>query len=196
MPNLFDSDNFPTVEPEVLTIGDRWVWKRTDLGTDYPPSSYALSYNARLQGTGSTAVSITASESGDDYLVEVASATTAGYTAGTYSWSAYITRSSDSQRIQIDSGDFEIKTNLASDTSDPRTHSEKMVGFLESTLESLAQKLTTSYSVSDRSNTLTSMEDVRNQLDYYKGKVKSEINKARVKSGQRTDSNLLLRFPG
>ena len=71
-----------------------------------------------------------------------------------------------------------------------------MVDHLESTLESLAQKLTTSYSVSDRSNTLTSMEDVRNQLDYYKGKVKSEINKARVKSGQRTDSNLLLRFPG
>ena len=128
--------------------------------------------------------------------MEVASATTAGYTAGTYSWSAYITRSSDSQRIQIDSGDFEIKTNLASDTSDPRTHAEKMVDYLESTLESLAQKLTTSYSVSDRSNTLTSMEDVRNQLDYYKGKVKSELNKARVKSGQRTDSNLLLRFPG
>ena len=131
MPNLFDSDNFSTVEPEVLTIGDRWVWKRTDLGTDYPPSSYALSYNARLQGAGSTAISITASESGDDYLVEVASATTAGYTAGTYSWSAYITRSSDYQRIQIDSGDFIIQKNLASDASDPRTHFEKMVNYLE-----------------------------------------------------------------
>ena len=144
MSNLFDSDNYPTVEPEVLTIGDRWLWKRTDLGLDYPPSGYVLSYNARLQGAGSTAISITATESSDYYLVEVDSATTAGYTAGTYSWSAYITRSSDSQRIQIDSGDFEIKTNLASDTSDPRTHSEKMVDFLESTLESLAQKLTSS----------------------------------------------------
>ena len=194
--NAFDSDNFATVEPEILTIGDRWVWKRTDLGTNYPPSSYALSYSARLQGAGSTAISITASESGDDYLVEVASATTASYTAGTYSWSAFITRSSDSQRIQIDSGDFEIKTNLATSTADPRIHAEKMVDHLESTLESLAQKLTTSYSVSDRSNTLTSMEDVRNQLDYYKGKVKSELNKARVNSGLRIDYNLLLRFPG
>ena len=194
--NAFDSDNFATVEPEVLTIGDRWVWKRTDLGTDYPPSSYALSYSARLQGAGSTAISITASESDNDYLVEVASATRASYTAGTYSWSNFITRSSDYQRIQIDSGDFEIKTNLATSTADPRTHAEKMVDHLESTLESLAQKLTTSYSVSDRSNTLTSMEDVRNQLDYYKGKVKSDNNKARVKSGLRTDSNLLLRFPG
>ena len=194
--NAFDSDNFATVEPEVLTIGDRWVWKRTDLGTDYPPSSYALSYSARLQGAGSTNISITASEIGDNYVVEVASNTTVSYTAGTYSWSAFITRSSDSQRILIDSGEWEIRTNLATSTADPRTHAEKMVDHLESTLESLAQKLTTSYSVSDRSNTLTSMEDVRNPLDYYKGKVKSEISKARVKSGLRTSSNLLLRFPG
>ena len=59
MSNLFSSDNYPTVEPEVLTIGDRWVWKRTDLGTDYPPSSYALSYNAKLQDSGSKVISIT-----------------------------------------------------------------------------------------------------------------------------------------
>ena len=149
MRNLFNSDNYPKVEPEVLTIGDRWVWKRTDLGTDYPPSSYALSYNARLQCAGSTTISIKAPESDNDYLVEVAFATTACYTAGTQSWSAFITRSSDSQRIQIYASDFVIKTNLATSTADPRTHAEKMVDHLESTLESLAQKLTTSYSVSD-----------------------------------------------
>ena len=124
MSNLFSCDNYPSVELEVLTNGDRWVWKRTDLGTDYPPASNALSYNARLQGAGSTAISITASESDNDYLVEVASATRASYTAGTYSWSTFITRSSDSQRIQIDSGDFVIKTNLATSTADPRTQPE------------------------------------------------------------------------
>lgn len=194
MANAFDSDNFPTVEPEILIIGDRWLWKRTDLGSDYSPSSYALSYDARLQGAGSTTISITASESGDDYLVEVASATTAAYTAGNYSWAAFITRSSDSQRIQIDSGEWKIKTNLSSDTSDPRDHDEKMVDYLETTLESLAQKLTTSYSVSDRSNTLQSMADVREQLDEYRGRVRSKQNKVRAKSGQRTDMNLLLRF--
>ena len=100
-------------------------------------------------------------EFGDDYLVEVTSATSASYTAGTYSCSAYITRSSDSQRIHIDSGDFVIKTNLATSIADPGTHAEKMLNYLESTLESLTQKLTTSYSVSDRSNTLQSMSDVR-----------------------------------
>ena len=100
-------------------------------------------------------------EFGDDYLVEVTSATSVSYTAGTYSWSAYITRSSDSHKIHIDSGDFVIKTNLAPSIADPGTHAEKMLNYLESTLESLTQKLTTSYSVSDRSNTLQSMSDVR-----------------------------------
>ena len=56
--------------------------------------------------------------------------------------------------------------------------------------------MTISYSISDRSNTITSIEDVRNQLDYYEGKVKSELSKARLKSGLRTDFNLLLRFLG
>ena len=59
MSNLLSSYNYPTVEPEVLIIEDRWLWKRTDLGSDYPHSSYALSYNARLQGAGSTVISIT-----------------------------------------------------------------------------------------------------------------------------------------
>ena len=133
----------------------------------YPPSIYALSYNARLQGAGSTAIGITASESGEDYLVEVASATAEVTQLEPLGLPSH--KIPDSQRIQIDSGEFEIKTNLASDTSD-RTHSEKMVDYLESTLESLAQKLTTSYSVSDRSNTLTQWKMSETSSTTTKGK--------------------------
>ena len=194
MANLFDSTNYPTTEPETLTLGDRWVWKRTDLGTDYAPASYALTYNARLQGAGSTTFSITASESGDDYLVEVASSTTAGYTKGTYNWSAYITRSSDSERIEVDSGVWTVDLNLASSTDDPRSHAAKMVDNLESTLESLAAKLTTSYSIADRSNTLRSMEECRDQLREYRAELRRETYKARALTGQRTGESILIRF--
>ena len=112
MASLFDSTNYPTTEPEVLIIGDRWVWKRTDLGADYAPSSYALSYRARLLGSGATNFSFTASESGTEYILEVASSTTTNYTAGEYAWGMYITISSDSERFQLDSGKFELKNNL------------------------------------------------------------------------------------
>lgn len=194
MANLFDSTNYPTTEPEVLVIGDRWVWKREDLGSDYATASYALSYNARLEGAGATTFSITASESGDDYIIEVASTTTTSYTAGTYSWDMYITRSSDSERIKLDSGKFEVKENLASSTADPRSHAGKMVAHLESTLESLAQKLTTAYSVSERSNTLRSMDEVRTELNYYRTVYTRETHKDRAKSGRRTGQNILVRF--
>ena len=194
MANYFDSTNYPTTEPELLVIGDRWVWKRTDIGTDYAPSSYALSYNARLLGTGSTTFSITASESGTEYIVEVASSTTSSRTVGVYAWNMYITRSSDSERIALDSGKFELKDNLATSSADQRTHAANMVDYLEATQESLAQKLTSSYSITDRSNTLRSMDEVSVQLNYYRAVYNREVMKDRAKSGRRTGQNILVRF--
>ena len=194
MADLFDSTNYPTTEPELLVIGDRWVWKRTDIGTDYAPSSYALSYNARLLGTGSTTFSITASESGTEYIVEVASSTTSSRTVGVYAWNMYITRSSDSERIALDSGKFDLRDNLATSSADQRTHAAKMVDYLEATQESLAQKLTSSYSITDRSNTLRSMDEISAQLNYYKAVFNREIMKDRAKSGRRTGQNILVRF--
>ena len=194
MADLFDSTNYPTTEPELLVVGDRWVWKRTDIGSTYAPSSYALSYNARLLGTGSTTFSITASESGTEYIVEVASSTTSSRTVGVYAWNMYITRSSDSERIALDSGKFELKDNLATSSADQRTHAAKMVDYLEATQESLAQKLTSSYSITDRSNTLRSMDEVSAQLNYYRTVYNREVMKDRAKSGKRTGQNILVRF--
>ena len=194
MADLFDSTNYPTTEPEILVVGDRWVWKRTDIGSTYAPSSYALSYRARLLGAGSTNFSFVASESGTDYLVEIASSTTVNYSSGTYACSMYITRSSDSERFALDTGKFEVQENLVTSSADPRTHAGKMVDYLETTLESLAQKLTTSYSVSDRSNTLRSIDEVRGELNYYKTVFRREIQKDRAKSGKRTGQNILVRF--
>ena len=194
MADLFDSTNYPTTEPQVLVVGDRWVWKRTDIGSTYAPSSYALSYRARLLGAGSTNFSFVASESGTEYIIEISSSTTANYTSGTYSWNMYITRSSDSERIALDSGKFEVKTNLVTSEADPRSHNAKMVDYLEATAESLAQKLTTSYSISDRSNTLKSMEENQTLLNYYRSVYNREVMKDRALSGKRTGQNILVRF--
>ena len=135
--NLFDTANYPTTEPATLVAGDTWVWKRTDL-TDYPTSEYALSYEARLEGDGTDSISISASESGTDYLVTVAAATTAAYTVGTWRWDAYITRSSDSARVRIGSGVWEVKPDRANSTADPRSHVKIVLDAIEATLEGRA----------------------------------------------------------
>ncbi len=67
-------------EPEKLTSGVTWKWKKTIL--DYPASEWTLTYY--LRKNGSTATSIAASSDGDTHLVTVAASTTAGYAAGVY----------------------------------------------------------------------------------------------------------------
>ena len=99
MANQFDRSNYPTQEPDELVVGDRWVWRRDDLVSDYPLAAYALSYEFHEDsgGGGSHKFTINATEADDSYLVEVSSSTTAGYNDGDFIWYALITRSSDSQ---------------------------------------------------------------------------------------------------
>jgi hypothetical protein len=194
MANLFDSANYPNREPEVIIAGDFISWKRDDFVSDYDPASYALSYSARKDGAGSTSIAITASESSTSYFVEVGSSTTANYTIGDYRWQAYITRSSDSERVLVDEGIWEVVSNYASATDDPASFAKTMVDNLETTLKDLSTRLTTSYSIADRSNTLARMEDVRNQLVFYRAEYKREIMKQRAINGQPTGNNVLVRF--
>jgi hypothetical protein len=194
MANLFDSANYPNREPEVIIAGDFISWKRDDFVSDYDPASYALTYSARKDGAGSTSIAITASESSTSYFVEVGSSTTANYTIGDYRWQAYITRSSDSERVLVDEGIWEVVSNYASATDDPASFAKTMVDNLETTLKDLSTRLTTSYSIADRSNTLARMEDVRNQLVFYRAEYKREIMKQRAINGQPTGNNVLVRF--
>ena len=122
MANAFDSTNFQEYVPDFLTIGDRWVWKREDIVTDYPTADYALSYSFRLKSGAATHISVTATETSTAYVIEVPSATTAAYTKGNYHFQEYITRSSDSQRILLQEGHVEVRGDYANDNSDPRTH--------------------------------------------------------------------------
>ena len=166
MSNLFDSTNYRTLEPTLeeyqnpIVAGDYLAWKREDLGSDYPPASYALTYSARLNGTGSTAISITASESGTDYLVEVASSSTASYTVGIYQWAGYITRSSDSERVQIAEGTWEVIPNRATSTADPEPYAKTVLDAIEAVIQGRASQDQMSFSIAGRSLSRMSIQDL------------------------------------
>lgn len=197
MPNLFDSGEYPELEPDTLQAGDRWVWKRTDL-TDYPPASYALSYAARRNGTGFDLIAITANESGADYLVEVASATTAAYVPGTYSWVAYITRSSDSEKFTLQRGTWEVRPNVAADAAgtDPQSHAQKVLAAVESVLEGTASHEAASYSIAGRSLSRRTPDELISLRNHYRHLVAQERNNEAVRAGRRSHGNLQARFRG
>lgn len=192
MPNLFDSTNYPTREPDALVAGDRWAWKRTDLGTDYPPASYALRYRATLLG-GAVVFSITASESGSDYLVEEASTTTAARVPGTYAWEAFITRQSDSARIRIGSGTWELKPDPATSTADPRSHPRKTLAAIEAVIERTATKEQASYSIGGHTLARRTLDELRALRTEYRIEVRREEALQAVSNGRRNPHALSAR---
>jgi hypothetical protein len=194
MANLFDSTNYPTTEPSDIIAGDRIAWKRSDLDSDYPIASYSLKYSARLENAGSTEIEITATESGSDYIVEVGQATTAAYTAGVYHWQAYIIRTSDSERITVDSGTWEVKANRDAATTDPRNHVKKVLDSIEATIEGRASKDQESYSIAGRSLGRTPIADLILLRDKYRTEYVREQRAERVANGLGHSGIIKTRF--
>lgn len=196
MGNQFNQSNYPTKEPKSLIAGDRWAWKRTDLGGDYPPVSYTLTYSARLDAAGSTEIEITASASGSDFVVEVGQSTTAAYTAGNYHWQAYITRISDSERITIDSGSFKLEPNRNTSIADPRSHARIMLDAIEAALENRAtssQLDILSTAIGSRSMATDPLKLVPLR-DKYKAEVLREEQAEAIKRGEGHKGRILTRF--
>ena len=194
MANMFDTANALETEPAKIIAGDRLIFKRSDLNNDYSNASYTLKYSARLEGTGSTEIQITATASGSDYLVQVNSSTTASYTVGTYRWQAYITRNSDEQRLTIDEGTWEIIANRDAATTDPRSHAAIMVDKIESILEGRADSDVSSYSIQGRSLTKLGIEELMAWRDRYKSELLLEKRKERALNGVGTGAKVLVRF--
>ena len=194
MANLFDTANVPETEPAKIVAGDILQWKRTDLNTDYDNASYTLSYKARLEGTGSSVITINASASGDDYLVSISQSSTASYTVGVYRWQAYITRTSDSERITVDSGTFEVIANRSTATSDPRSHAKTMVDKIESLLEGRADADVSSYSIAGRSLSKLTVDELMTWRDRYRAEYLREVRRERALNGKRTGGTILARF--
>lgn len=193
MANKFESSNYSTKEPDTLQLGDFWAWKKTDLSTDYPVASYSLSYEFNLiDGSTASNFTLTATESGDDYIIEVSNTTS--YTKGNYHWISYITRSSDSARIKISEGYTEIEDNYSTTTTSVRSHAKKVLDAIEAVIENRASMDQSSMSIAGRSLSRLTIDELLQFRSFYKAEYLKEVRKAKAKSGQSTGNNIKVRF--
>lgn len=196
MANLFDRDNYPLQEPEFLVAGDRWAWKRTDLVSDYPTDTYALTYEFHEDsgGGGSHRFTVTAVETTDAYIVEVSHSTTDSYMAGDYHWDAYITRSSDSERLIVDKGRTRIDVDLATSTADVRSHAKKVLDAIEAVIENRATIDQSSFSIAGRSLSRMSPDELMEFRNRYRAEYNQELKKAKIRNHKPTGNMIGVRF--
>lgn len=179
-----------TNEPLEITAGNSVTWKRTF--DDYLASdSWVLTY-ALLHRTN-TKITITSSADGDDHLVDEAAADTVDWTAGDYTWQAYVTKGAD--RFQVDSGTMTILPNLAAATNyDGRSHARITLDNIEAVIQERATKDQESYVILGRSLSRTPMADLITLHSRYKRMVKAEEDAEKVANGIGTGKKVLTRF--
>lgn len=184
MANKFDSNNFESSEPSTIKAGDFTGWKRTDLGTDYPPATHALKYTARKLTDPTVVINITAGESGSDYIVSIPAATSATYAPGVYAWQAFIERTADSERVTVGYGVWTVAADTAADqTTDQRSFARRALDAVEAVLEKRATTDQEEYSIAGRSLKHTPLPDLIVLRDKLKAEVRAEELAEQIKKG-------------
>ena len=192
MANIFTE--IPEKEPISFYKGETVVWKRTDIGADYAPSSHSMVWEASLQTNGSTRFSATVTESGTEYTFTLDNSATSGYTAGDYVWFLKVLQTSDSETLIIDSGKITVKDNFFATTGDTRSHAKIMVDKLESLLEGKADADVSSYAIAGRSLNKLTVEEMLKWRDYYKAEYQREIQEFRIGNNEGSGSVVKVRF--
>ena len=193
MANLFDSTNAPTLVPEEIIVGDFIQFKLTEYSDDYPNNLYTMRFIARVATGNNTEITITATADGDDYLFSVSSAVSADYDVGHYHYQIEIERNADNERIIIDRGIVDIKTDYDNNV-DVRHHAEIMLDKIETILEGKADSDVSSYSINGRSLTKFSPKELIDWRTFYRQEVSAIKKRERIKHGRRTNSTILGRF--
>ncbi len=195
MVNLFDQDNALPSEPSSVVTGTLVQWKRADLSDVYAPASYDLIYNIRLKNGAGVDKTITATTASDgSFLASLTSVITSAMVAGDYAWQAFIVRKSDSAKVAVGTGEFQLLANLDQNGADNRTHAQIMVQKIQSLLEGRADKDVSSYSIQGRSLAKMSITDLMMWRDYYRKEVAKENQDAMIAAGKPSNATVKVRF--
>lgn len=185
----------PSNEPQQLRAGDTWKWRREDLA-DYPASSWTLTY--RFKHPTLAGFEVVATADGNHFSVTVAAATTAAFSAGTFSWLAWVAGGS-SEKYTVDEGTLEVlpefRSGLAAATLDARSDAKKIYDDLLAAYKSYvaSRGLVSEYTIGMRTMKFHSQGDLLTQLNYWKAQVAAEETAERLRNGLGTGNKLFVR---
>ena len=163
----------PTRVPDSLRAGDTASWSRQL--PDYPASAgWVLSYVLVKAGAQ---INITATASGSDHAVEVATGSTAAWAAGSYAYQERVSLSG--KTYTVGTGNITILPSFAAATSglDARSHAEKTLAALEAWIEARDIGVA-EYEIAGRKLKTIPITDLLALRQKYKNEVRRESGKS------------------
>jgi hypothetical protein len=107
---------------------------------------------------------------------------------------AYITRTSDSARIEVDYGTMTVQPNRSTDSTDPRSFAQIALDNIETYLKDPTNLAAASYSIAGRSLSRWNREDLLREREVLKGEVVRERRAEQIKKGLGTNATIRVRF--
>ena len=182
--------DIPTTEPSSLRAGDTWKWTRTL--ADYPAGTWVLKYRFKSAAGG---FEVTASASGTTHSVVVAAETTAPYSAGAYTWVAWV--ESGSEKFTVGSGNVTVEPDYRSGSAatalDDRSHAQKMLAAIEAWLESRDPGVA-EYEIAGRRMKYIPPAELIKMRNRYQSEVLAETNAAKLAKGEGIGRKLQFRI--
>lgn len=180
----------PTTEPSTLIAGDTAKWLKTV--TDYSAADgWALTYTLI---NASAKITITASASGSDFLVNVAAATTNAWAAGSYSWRSQVSKAGET--FTVGSGTIDVQPSFGGSTLDNRSFARIALANIEAYLQNQANLTAASYEIAGRKLQRIPVADLLALRDRYKGEVAREDAAANAAQGLPDRRRVYVRFGG
>jgi hypothetical protein len=193
MTDLFDPAAAPNTEPSVIVAGDLVQWRREDFSVYALGAAHTLLYVFRPAGGGAN-VDVTTTIEGQEFRATMSSTVTAAMVSGRWYWSAFLIRTSDSARVQVDDGELMVEANLQVDASDTRTHARRTLDAIEAAIEGRATDTVQSYTIGGRQINKMDAKELITWRNYYINEVRTEEDAERRRNGLSSRNTILARF--
>lgn len=178
----------PTSEPSTVNAGDTIRWNKTL--ADYPASDgWALAYTLL---NANSKITINASASGSDHAVTVPAATSATWTAGTYTWRAQV--SNAGEVYTVGEGRITVAPSFGAATLDTRSSARKALEAVEAYLADPNNLTAASYEIAGRSLDRFPLPDLWKHRDRLRFEVAREDAATRAAAGLPDTRRVFVRF--
>lgn len=182
----------PLIEPTEIVAGLTYKWRREDLVSDYPASTWTLTYYF----VGPTLNSFTATADGNDFAVTLSASETLGLLPGRYTLFARVSDGTELYEVyKADVVVTEDPTNVVAGT-DQRSWARITRDNLRAAILGSSDSLILNYSIGGAGRTIGKMsaEERLLLLDYFEAKVLREEEQAAIDAGRGNPRRIQVRF--
>jgi hypothetical protein len=167
---------------------------------DYlPAAGWTLKYRLtpRFSTPSQTPITLTATTSGTDYLVQAAPATTATWSPGSYAWARWVEKTGARQTLD-ESGFLLVKADaaLTAQGYDGRTQAAKAVDDLKAAMATFqaTSGRVKRYTIGSREMEFETTAEIVKMIDYWQRQLDNENARADMAKGYPNPRNIGMRF--